>query len=646
MGRSLGWLKRWFLLPGLMLGSATLIQCGGPGPRPLDQSGGQTGAGGSGGTFGDLGSGGDIIFDGTFDTSDGAGGLASGGQGAGGFVGSGGSVGSGGASGGDGGGAGEQGSGGADGSGGGASASGGTGSGGVVGSGGQPATFECPSGSASATGEGGYGGSGTECAEGREWDALAEDCVVPIVCNESGSPFGGGDGSEHDPFLICSIEQLRAIGTAADGMSFVLAKSLDLSTVTALTPLTPSFHPFEGTLCGAGRVLVGAALSFPNQDTVGLFGVLGQTALVANLRLVDFQVIGNDVVGMLAGKNEGTLSEVEASGTVLGHDFVGGLVGGNIYGDILSCETNGSVLGNLLVGGLVGQNLGPIVDSRSSATVEGAYIAGGLAGLNAGLVERSQANGEVWGENFDIGGLVGVNDGTVSESRATGDVDGSGSVGGLIGSAQIWVTTADSMASGNVTGDVNVGGLIGSTLKGTVVNCGATGDVTAFGNVLGTGNAGGLIGTNQAAIEACFATGSVSSAKGAGGLVGVHEDWFINRIKDSYAIGNVDGDGEVGGLIGELVLSVDPGGNVQTSYALGVVSGGDPKAGLIGAMPPGYPVGYCFYLDQPPNSGPGTPLSLAAFADAATFAWSIGSPGSPWIMSEALGRPILAWELE
>ena len=158
-------------------------------------------------------------------------------------------------------------------------------------------------------------------------------------------------------------------------------------------------------------------------------------------------------------------------------------------------------------------------------------------------------------------------------------VAGSWNTGGLVGVNRSAIT--DSYVSGreaSVTGVYNVGGLAGySADTGTIAGSYATVDVN------GEGGVGGLVGQNGGPISASYATGNVTGIGsgqvwGVGGLVG---DWqgpdVAQPISASFATGDVTGYGDVGGLIGNM------GQPIVNSYAAGDVTGETNVGGLVGS---------------------------------------------------------------
>ena len=219
---------------------------------------------------------------------------------------------------------------------------------------------------------------------------------------------------------------------------------------------------FQATFDGNGHAL--SNLFVARDDHSGVFGAIGRSGVVRDVRLIDVDVTGKQSVGGLAGENHGLVSGVQSAGRVSGE---------------------------VQVGGLVGTNLGTITLSRSSAAVTGMappdFVrtsdldrgTGGLVGYNGGAIRGSYAAGRVVGDSR-VGGLVGwnFNDGFVAAARshasivgsyATGSVAGQGSVGGLVGTNGIPGNAPfvlgeihSSYATGRVSGPSRgVGGLVG-----------------------------------------------------------------------------------------------------------------------------------------------------------------------------------------
>ncbi|MEX2397889.1 MAG: cadherin-like beta sandwich domain-containing protein, partial [Balneolales bacterium] len=227
------------------------------------------------------------------------------------------------------------------------------------------------------------------------------------------SSFDGGNGSEADPFLISTPEQLPEIINHPD-MNYELMADLDLdvppyNTGSGWDPIGSPGTFFNGTFNGNGHSITGLYIDRPGEDMVGFFGMTSEDALIENIIIEGADVTGKDHVGVIAGINIGTIK---------------------------TSFTNGTVKGNANIGGLVGSNTGDIADSYSLADVNADQApAGGLVSMNfEGVITNSYSAGAVAGDDPEIGGLVGINeDGTVTTSfwdtESSGQDDSAGGEG-------------------------------------------------------------------------------------------------------------------------------------------------------------------------------------------------------------------------
>ena len=115
----------------------------------------------------------------------------------------------------------------------------------------------------------------------------------------------------------------------------------------------------------------------------------------------------------------------------------------------------------------------------------------------------------------------------------------------------------------NVDGSSCIGGFVGwNTETGEIVNCYALVDVTGGGNV------GGLVGLNWGSITNSYATGTVvSSGNCTGGLVGLNSG---GELSNCYAIVTVSSEGE--GFTGGLAGTFDDTSEISNCYAVGTVT--------------------------------------------------------------------------
>src|SRR5690606_30431757 len=85
-------------------------------------------------------------------------------------------------------------------------------------------------------------GEETELVAGRckrkcgEEEVRQDDGICRPVCDEEGSPFGGGDGTWASPYRICAVSHFLEVRNHLD-KDFVMTKSLDLSEIADFAPM-------------------------------------------------------------------------------------------------------------------------------------------------------------------------------------------------------------------------------------------------------------------------------------------------------------------------------------------------------------------------------------------------------------------------
>lgn len=306
-------------------------------------------------------------------------------------------------------------------------------------------------------------------------------------------------------------------------------------------------------------------------SNVGLFGVVGNGAVIRNVTLVGGSITGGSNVGALAGQVSGgaQISNIMNSASVTGSSNVGGIIG-----SAASTDQGKLIFKNLVNTGTISgteNNIGGLIGSLSGGTLSGtSYNLGGVTG-----------NG------YNVGGLVGT---------ASGATLGDGT--NLIYNRL------------NVSGKYNVGGIVGSMKNTTVQNAENSGNVTAAGRTTETykyhsakrkqnskdsikeetvniANAGGIAGTASGGskISNVQNSGDVSSgtdtkqdggytfytAGNVGGIVGRAEDTNITDATNTE--NDVRGAHNVGGIAGYFGSSSNTVG--RYTITRGVNNGGD-----------------------------------------------------------------------
>ncbi len=300
--------------------------------------------------------------------------------------------------------------------------------------------------------------------------------------------FSGGTGEPNDPYRIATAQQLIAINSDPNLLKqhFTLVADIDLDpnlpggevfseAVVAPNPLghslTRTGPVFTGTFNGEGHVI--RNLTIDNHIGAlgtGLFGWVGGNGRVQNLRLEAVNICGGNVVGAVAGRNYGTITDCHVTGCVRGYSHVGGLTGvngpippGSSYAtpaEFPSLETVHGLISACSVDAEVSGIMGLSRPGYPSVSTE----IGGLAGTNYfGVIQACRCTGTVTSGD-DVGGLVGGNNyGWIRSSYAANRVEGYERVGGIVGTnyGDILFCYAVGPLHGGV--DTEAGGIAGSS---------------------------------------------------------------------------------------------------------------------------------------------------------------------------------------
>ena len=256
--------------------------------------------------------------------------------------------------------------------------------------------------------------------------------------------FASGDGTEENPYIIKTADQLRAFaGSLNDKIDYTnqyikLGADIDASD-KAWTPIGGSDYAFNGTFDGAGHSISGMKLGSAegayalDKDNIyiGLFGVLGSGAYVKNVNVVDFAFYTsyerNAFLGGIVGYMDGSRTNGDYTGAVIDNCYASGII------------KHTAEKGNQFVGGIVGmQYKGAIINSTAEVDLSGVVTSGdlaevgGLVGLNnRGLVANCRSDSAVYGSgNRDNGNegmavvsnLIACNAGALVNCYASGDV--------------------------------------------------------------------------------------------------------------------------------------------------------------------------------------------------------------------------------
>ncbi len=318
--------------------------------------------------------------------------------------------------------------------------------------------------------------------------------------------FAGGIGTEGDPWIVESAEQLNNVrhylGSEYGEKYFQQTANINLGVAPfneneGWEPIGNTPLPFFGNYDGDIYIVEGLFLNRSTVDEQGLFGCTGETASISNIGLTNTNVTGQNSVGALVGLNAGLVSTSFTSGSVNGTDNVGGLIGtNNGTTGIVNCYSFANVAGNQYVGELAGTSSTIIQDCFSKGSVSGNQDVEGLVGSNTGSITNS-----FW--DTETSNVSGGSNGTGAETWQMKDYSYYNEVGwdfqaesdngtddtwGIDESAVenegypflTWQGHTHSIRPGITTGEVETIGLTSATISGDIPYIG-TSDISAHG---------------------------------------------------------------------------------------------------------------------------------------------------------------------
>ncbi len=209
-----------------------------------------------------------------------------------------------------------------------------------------------------------------------------------------------------------------------------LRRDIDMSTecseeTSSFTPIGNSTTQYNGIFNGGEYTISNLYISAA--DYTGLFGYLGADAKVYDVILENVQISGENYVGGIAGKSEGTIQRASVSGNINGTMYVGGVSGYNAGGTINGCANTASLSSTYIVGGIAGYSrsadaTGEIKNSYSATTIDTTdYRVGGICGVNDDAITNCYYDSTLYegvaigyGSNTELSGSAKSTDAFVS----------------------------------------------------------------------------------------------------------------------------------------------------------------------------------------------------------------------------------------
>lgn len=287
--------------------------------------------------------------------------------------------------------------------------------------------------------------------------------------------------------------------------------------------------PFNATFDGNGHTIKNITLSSDAYDYVGVFGVLGENAVIKNVNFENITITNGKYVGIVAGQNEGIIEKVTITNckieiTTSNMLYGGGAVGQN-EGTINNVSSNATITvattsnNEFRVGGIVGSNTGFVYDAQCTSNINSDALVnrlGGIVGYNNSSVRyvayKGSMTGNVVNNNNYAGGVIGYNlsNGTCEMSSAQQSTIKGYNAGGLIG-YNTGKIDRNNVRDCTIVGE-RIGGLISTMERGTMTNTSAVAKLQGLSDssiaggfatyVMGSTNSSGK--GECARIDTCF----------------------------------------------------------------------------------------------------------------------------------------------
>lgn len=217
---------------------------------------------------------------------------------------------------------------------------------------------------------------------------------------------------------IETVEDFRKIDDDLSG-NYVLAKNIDFGGKNYRPIAYKSGTSFTGKFSGNGHTISNIRVNY-DDDLVGLFGT--NKGLIMNLA-VSGEVTGEEYIGGICAKNEGTIyscsfdGEVKQSATTQRKGKVGGICGTN-YATISNCFNSADVSGKDCIGGICGEMFGndPVVVYCVSvgkvSGFTGSAIVGGICGYGIGVSYGGSSELSHCRFDMDVSGSISLINGS------------------------------------------------------------------------------------------------------------------------------------------------------------------------------------------------------------------------------------------
>lgn len=321
----------------------------------------------------------------------------------------------------------------------------------------------------------------------------------------------GGDGSADAPYLVADGKQLATMMAQAPAANIALKN--DILLIENWSPVAT----FTGNFNGNGYKVEGLKMV---SSTKGDGFVCTNNGTIHDVVFTEISAETSQAFGVVAGANNGTIQNVEVTGTVVSTnttDLLGGIAGENLaQGVVDNCYVNLDMTASCsMVGGIVGRNKGTGAGAKvTNCTSEGSITITASKNRVGGIVGRGE------GPDLIKGCLSAMNiSSTIATSNGFGGIFGANNNNGM--------RIEECMFTGSVKGGFEVGGI--ASYAANVFNCLVEG--ASISNLQGSNIApsAGVCAANKVASANCIVrnatiTGVGNTTKPCAGINGNYQN--------------------------------------------------------------------------------------------------------------------------
>lgn len=440
-----------------------------------------------------------------------------------------------------------------------------------------------------------------------------------------------GNGTENEPYLIQSIEDLVELSNAVNsGITynenyFSLTKTLDFNDSTSYEDSSTKRYGdinnngiIEEVIIelttGSGFIPIGLSdATILDKYFSGNFN--GNENKIDNLYIYNTHNV-NMSIGLFGLTKNANISNLGVSGLVKTYlqSNAGGIVGYGIDSLITNCYNEANIyseVGSYSVGGIAGALSGTISNSYNSGTISNGNNTGGLLGVSLNVTINDSYNvGKIVKNNlgYNAGGLIGRDNSANSIAIITNSYNNgsfnvefnntsTNNVGGIIGRVEgkVNLKTVYNKANINLSEvtdfayNINLGGLVGYGRNGANI---VIGNSYNIGNISNGNRLGGLVGylisNSNLVIDSSYNIGILSNVSSfldasvvIGGLVAFNNNSKI-IILNSYNIGDISSSfttSVVSGILG--ISNATSYGYIYNCYNIGNVASNYISTGIM-----------------------------------------------------------------